>query len=95
VVSSIQIMGTKAQKFDTVDQLADALLPLLEASANVHFLLDHNLLNPQRLRELRLVEDRLLEETLKCLGAVTSPGSASFKNQSAAISQSRRTLNAS
>jgi hypothetical protein len=54
----------------TARQLADILVPHLEALANVHYLLDTNLKEPARLRELRKLEDEIFDEVLqKVLGA--------------------------
>jgi hypothetical protein len=48
-------------------QLADALFPLLEAHANIHYLLDLYIFDPRRLRELRTSEDEVFEAILKCV----------------------------
>jgi hypothetical protein len=54
----------------TARQLADTLVPHLEALANLHYLLDTSLKEPARLRELRKLEDEIFDEVLqKVLGA--------------------------
>ena len=46
-------------------ELADLLLPHLEAVANLHYLLDVNIEKPERLKELRLLEEKIFGEMLQ------------------------------
>jgi hypothetical protein len=49
----------------TARELATSLLPHLEALANVHFLLDKHLQNPETLRSLRLLEEDIFADVLQ------------------------------
>jgi hypothetical protein len=46
-------------------ELSSKLLPQLEAVANIHYLLDKHIENPERLIELRQLEERIFGEMLK------------------------------
>ena len=46
-------------------ELAARLLSPLEAIANLHYLLDLHVVNPERLKELRKVEDEAFEQMLQ------------------------------
>ena len=46
-------------------ELARELLPYLEAVSNLHYLLDWHVVNPERLRELRAMEDEAFNAMLK------------------------------
>ena len=46
-------------------ELANQLLPHLEAVANLHYLLDHHVADPASLKELRAVEDKAFNVMLK------------------------------
>jgi hypothetical protein len=48
----------------TASQLADELLPHLEALANLHYLIDKNVLDPARIKDLRLLEDNIFGDLL-------------------------------
>ena len=45
-------------------QLAAELVSHLETVANLHYLLDHHVLHPDRLKELRAVEDEAFQAIL-------------------------------
>ncbi|WP_263386025.1 hypothetical protein [Granulicella arctica] len=46
-------------------ELATELLPFLETVANLHYLLDWHVEAPERLKELRVVEDEAFQAMLK------------------------------
>ena len=46
-------------------ELAQELLPYLEAVANLHYLLDRHVENPESLKELRAIEDEAFNAMLK------------------------------
>jgi hypothetical protein len=46
-------------------ELAHELLPHLEAVANIHYLLDQHIESPERLKELRLLEEKIFGEMLQ------------------------------
>ncbi len=46
-------------------ELVIELLPYLETVANLHYLLDKHVVNPERLKELRSKEDEAFEAMLK------------------------------
>ncbi|AXC16177.1 hypothetical protein ACPOL_6973 (plasmid) [Acidisarcina polymorpha] len=46
-------------------ELAKELLPYLETVANLHYLLDWHVVNPDRLKELRAIEDEAFNGMLK------------------------------
>jgi hypothetical protein len=48
----------------TARELAAALLPQLEAIANIHYLLDKHVEDPDSLRRLRTLEEEVFESLL-------------------------------
>lgn len=46
-------------------ELATELLPFLETVANLHYLLDWHVESPDRLKELRVIEDEAFDAMLK------------------------------
>jgi hypothetical protein len=46
------------------NELALKLLPLLEAIANLHYLLDHNISRPDKLEKLRAMENETFNSVL-------------------------------
>jgi hypothetical protein len=49
----------------TARELANSLLPHLEALANVHFLVDLNVENSESVKTLRLLEDEIFADLLR------------------------------
>lgn len=46
-------------------ELAQELVPYLETVANLHYLLDWHVVDPDRLKELRSIEDEAFDAMLK------------------------------
>ena len=55
----------EAHTIESAPELVDTLTPLLDALANIHYLLDHNIASSQHIRELRMIEDEVFEEMLR------------------------------
>jgi hypothetical protein len=64
-------VDTAAEGNVKAEDLARSLLPYLEAVANLHYLLDLHVDNPQRLKALRAIEEdtfeKMLSLVLSCL----------------------------